>query len=361
MNGKKSSYSKSRQMIFVLILAFVLSMTWGISVSAKENADKVYSDGYYNYHLGDKFISICGYFGKEEVVTIPSSIITYPVSRIESGTFKGCDTVKKIILPDTIMEIEDGAFSGAKHLNSVKDYAGNEIWNLDTQQTDKTEETVNHQNKTDGNGQNTDKNSDSKHAAEQSNNDGNTIKDNSQDNNSTSKDNSKNTGNTVKDNSQDNNSTAKDNSQDNIGQAEYVEPDEPKEAEQENQKNREQIAAILANQHTVSNVKDSAGNTVTVDDKGNLVVRSSDGAEEILDDTHKYTQNTDGSIENEDGEKITLDKNDKVVLADNGAEGQAEEKQKKSGFWIPMVLCLTVVAAGAVFALFRKKKGKKAE
>lgn len=103
----------------------------------------VYSDGYYYYHLEDGYISICGYFGKEEVVDIPPYIIALPVSRIESGAFKGCNTVKTIRLPETIMEIQENAFEGADNLSMVTDYTGTDVddsWSgTDSSETDSSE------------------------------------------------------------------------------------------------------------------------------------------------------------------------------------------------------------------------------
>lgn len=72
-------------------------------------ADTVYTEGYLKYVLEDEAISICGYFGSETEVTLPSSIAGYPVSKIAKGAFSESKTVKKIILPDTIMTIEEGA------------------------------------------------------------------------------------------------------------------------------------------------------------------------------------------------------------------------------------------------------------
>lgn len=72
-------------------------------------ADTVYTEGYLKYVLENESISICGYFGSEKEVTIPSSIAGYPVSKIAKGAFTDSKTVEKLILPDTIMTIEEGA------------------------------------------------------------------------------------------------------------------------------------------------------------------------------------------------------------------------------------------------------------
>lgn len=72
-------------------------------------ADTIYTEGYLKYVLEGESISICGYFGSEKEVTIPSSIAGYPVSKIAKGAFTDSKTVEKLILPDTIMTIEEGA------------------------------------------------------------------------------------------------------------------------------------------------------------------------------------------------------------------------------------------------------------
>ena len=72
-------------------------------------ADTVYTEGYLEYILEGESISICGYFGSDKEVTIPSTIAGYPVSKIKKETFSKSNTVTKIILPDTIMTIEEGA------------------------------------------------------------------------------------------------------------------------------------------------------------------------------------------------------------------------------------------------------------
>lgn len=122
-------------------LSIVISFLWYMPVQAAE----VYSDGYFYYHKQEGYNSICGYFGKELTVTVPSFIAGRPVSRIEAGTFEGCSTVEKLVLPDTIMEIEEGAFSGAKNLVEIEDASG--VWK---QQEDR-EKNTNKQEDREGN------------------------------------------------------------------------------------------------------------------------------------------------------------------------------------------------------------------
>lgn len=73
-------------------------------------AEDVFSSGYYDYVIEEESVSIVHYFGKEETVTVPSSIAALPVSRICKDAFTSVRATKTIILPDTIMVIETGAF-----------------------------------------------------------------------------------------------------------------------------------------------------------------------------------------------------------------------------------------------------------
>ena len=74
----------------------------------------VYTEGYFEYQVRDGGIVICGYFGRDSVVTVPASIAGYPVSIIGTGAFSSNGRVDKINLPDTIMTIEEGAIGGTQ-------------------------------------------------------------------------------------------------------------------------------------------------------------------------------------------------------------------------------------------------------
>lgn len=58
--------------------------------------DTKYSHGYFYYHVHEGYVSICGYFGGEKAVEIPSSIAGKPVSEIEHNAFKGCSSIEQI-------------------------------------------------------------------------------------------------------------------------------------------------------------------------------------------------------------------------------------------------------------------------
>ena len=70
-----------------------------------------YIHGYFNYTIEDQSVTITAYTGNESVVTVPAMIAGNPVNTIAPGAFAGCETVTAVILPDTIMSVEEGAFS----------------------------------------------------------------------------------------------------------------------------------------------------------------------------------------------------------------------------------------------------------
>lgn len=72
----------------------------------------IYTEEYFEYYIEEESITICGYFGSEREVTIPSAIAGYPVSKLAVGAFSESDSVEMVNLPDTIMSIEEGALSG---------------------------------------------------------------------------------------------------------------------------------------------------------------------------------------------------------------------------------------------------------
>ena len=95
-----------RKLRTTLLLVVLLSFLPLLTVHAGD----AYVHGYFRYTVEDKSVTITDYFGDEEEVTIPGMIAGNPVNVIKSGAF--ADSEAKIIhLPDTIMTVEEGAFS----------------------------------------------------------------------------------------------------------------------------------------------------------------------------------------------------------------------------------------------------------
>ncbi len=90
------------------ILALFLSVGLLGLFSAGARAD--YTEGYFEYTVGDRCIEITGYFGGETETAVPAQIAGYPVCVIRGGVFAEAETLEVIHLPDCVMEIEEGAF-----------------------------------------------------------------------------------------------------------------------------------------------------------------------------------------------------------------------------------------------------------
>lgn len=99
----------------VCIIFFFLVL-YGVPV----HAASYYTEGYFQYHLKDTYASICGYFGKEEVVRIPSALGGKPVKEIEDYSFQNAAGVQEIQIPATVLSIGDNAFTGAEELKRVE-------------------------------------------------------------------------------------------------------------------------------------------------------------------------------------------------------------------------------------------------
>lgn len=100
---------KERDIMKKTVTNIILSLALLFLFSMQASASTVYTNDYFQYRLGDGYVIICGYFGDEAEVTIPAVIAGNPVSEIASGAFPDDCSVKKLNLPDTVMNIEEGA------------------------------------------------------------------------------------------------------------------------------------------------------------------------------------------------------------------------------------------------------------
>ncbi len=67
-----------------------------------------FSEGFFYYTVSDQSVTITGYFGREQVVTVPARIAGNPVNAIASGAFADSG-ITALYLPETITSIEGGA------------------------------------------------------------------------------------------------------------------------------------------------------------------------------------------------------------------------------------------------------------
>ena len=96
--------------LIVAIASLVAMLLLSSTVAFAEDAT-TYTQGALYYTVSDASATITGCFGRDETVEVPASIAGIPVNAIAAGAFTGNAYVKEIILPDTIMTIEEGAFA----------------------------------------------------------------------------------------------------------------------------------------------------------------------------------------------------------------------------------------------------------
>ena len=71
---------------------------------------ETYAHGYLRYEVADGSVTITGYAGHEETVTVPAMIGGNPVNSVAPGAFLNAQSVVAVYLPDTVTSVEQGAF-----------------------------------------------------------------------------------------------------------------------------------------------------------------------------------------------------------------------------------------------------------
>lgn len=99
------------------LIPLLLALVMALSLTVVASASTVYTEGALYYTIADESITITGYFGRDEVVTVPASIAGIPVNTIAKGAFTGNSAVRVVDLPNTITTVEEGAFASGITVN----------------------------------------------------------------------------------------------------------------------------------------------------------------------------------------------------------------------------------------------------
>ena len=91
-----------------MAFAFVLALAL---ISPAVAFAETYAHGHLRYEVADQSVTITGYAGHEEIVTVPSMIGGNPVNSIASGAFSTAASVETVYLPSTVVSVEQGAFA----------------------------------------------------------------------------------------------------------------------------------------------------------------------------------------------------------------------------------------------------------
>ena len=75
--------------------------------------------GQYRYTVEDGGVTIKGYHGHDEHLTIPASIKGMPVTSIATNAFNSCTDIRTVTIPDSVTQISFFSFSECENLEKV--------------------------------------------------------------------------------------------------------------------------------------------------------------------------------------------------------------------------------------------------
>lgn len=81
--------------------------------------DREYTYGDFRYVVKDGEVIITEYTGSETDLIIPASIDDMPVVTIDCGAFLHCDSIKSVVIPDSVVRISGLAFNQCENLEQV--------------------------------------------------------------------------------------------------------------------------------------------------------------------------------------------------------------------------------------------------
>ncbi len=102
------------------VLSFVVALSMLSALVLVPLPSSAVASGDYTYTVNDNgTATITGYTGSEANLTIPEEIDGYTVTVIGGSAFYDSKTIQKVVLPDTIERIQDGAFAHSS-LSNIK-------------------------------------------------------------------------------------------------------------------------------------------------------------------------------------------------------------------------------------------------
>ena len=255
-------HAKARLVSFAL--AILMALLPSIALA------ETYAHGYLRYEVADQSVTITGYEGREETVTVPAMIGGNPVNTIASGAFADATTVRAVYLPDTVISVEQGAFGVGQAV-----VFGWRTENAGAPEDNGFESPDNESvdfiggDSSDGNGNDTE----------------------------------------AHDASGQGTAGSPSNETDGNGNTTVQDGDATEPSQGSSSDDASQAPSSSGNE---LGIRTGDGSLVTVDDEGNLVLVNKGGAERVLDDSRSYEHMTrsDGTV------SIVNDVGDEVVVAD---------------------------------------------
>ncbi|MDO4549799.1 MAG: SUMF1/EgtB/PvdO family nonheme iron enzyme [Planctomycetia bacterium] len=74
----------------------------------------------YDYATRADYVILTKYLGSDSEVKIPEMIENLPVKAINASTFRGCDTLTSVTIPDSVTYIESGVFGHCRNLEKIQ-------------------------------------------------------------------------------------------------------------------------------------------------------------------------------------------------------------------------------------------------
>lgn len=110
-------FNEKFQKNFIILLSTVIivSSVAGVGTTVFAATDEHTYKNFKYRILDDNTAEICGYTGKNAVVTVPDSIDSKPVTSIGRTAFYS-GKIKEVTIPDTVKNINGGLFTAVKAL-----------------------------------------------------------------------------------------------------------------------------------------------------------------------------------------------------------------------------------------------------
>ena len=109
---------KRKIVIFFAVMILVLSLP-----------SVVFADDEFEYQVLEGAVAVVRYKGGSEKAEIPQQTDDGTVKVILSGAFKESKNLKSVVIPESVVKIEEGAFEGCDDLKDVYFEGSAEVWN----------------------------------------------------------------------------------------------------------------------------------------------------------------------------------------------------------------------------------------
>lgn len=120
MKNIKKSSKKSKFILSMLIVLMLTSVFGALGCSPSTNEEEPPEIKGIQYTLKeDNTYNVKGYNGDESVIVIPETYEGLPVTEIGYDAFEGLKTLNEITIPESIIKIDDGAFTNCENLKKV--------------------------------------------------------------------------------------------------------------------------------------------------------------------------------------------------------------------------------------------------